>query len=148
MDFPKSIDFHHLNVMFNSRFGRETLNLSVMNPAEDYILNQPEPFRSIMLHLQSVIEQTVPEVDLKYKYKIPFYYIEGRPYCYLNQSKNYVDLGFWNAAHLTVHLEKMTTAGRKMMRSLRYQNLEEIDDSVLKDVLWDAYRMRGKKFWK
>ncbi|MEP0132383.1 MAG: DUF1801 domain-containing protein [Eudoraea sp.] len=119
-----------------------------MNPAENYILSQPEPYRSILLHLQSVIEQTVPEVDLKFKYKIPFYYLQGRPYCYLNQSKNYVDLGFWNAAHLTVHLEHMTTAGRKIMRSLRYTSLEEIDHTILKEVLKDAYKVKDQKFWK
>lgn len=119
-----------------------------MNPSEAYILNQTEPFRSMLLHLQSVIEHTVANVDLKYRYKIPFYYIGGRPFCYLNQSKDYVDVGFWNSAHLTVHLELMTTAGRKMMRSLRYKNLAEIEDAVLIDVLKDAYRVRDEKFWK
>ena len=94
-----------------------------MNPAEEYILNQPEPFRSVLLHLQVIIENTIPEVELKYKYKIPFYYLEGTPYCYLNvpKKKGYVDLGFWNATHLTVNLQYMTTAGRKMIKSLRYK---------------------------
>ena len=45
-----------------------------MNPAEDYILKQDEPFRSILLHLQIVIETTIPEVELMYKWKVPFYY--------------------------------------------------------------------------
>jgi len=76
-----------------------------MKPAEDYILNQTEPFRSILLHLQSVIEHTIPELVLKYKYRIPYYYCNEKPYCYLNQSKDYVDLGFWNGAHLSVHLD-------------------------------------------
>ena len=119
-----------------------------MNPAETYIVNQREPFRGILLHLQSVIETTVPEVDLKYKYRLPFYYIQGKPFCYLNQSKDYVDVGFWHANHLSVHLDKMTTAGRKMMRSLRYKSLEEINDLVLVEVLKDAYSVRDKKFWK
>jgi len=119
-----------------------------MNPAENYILNQTEPFRSIILHLQIVIENTVPELDLKYKYKIPFYYLEGRPFCYLNQSKNYVDLGFWKASHLTVNVEFMTTAKRKLMKSLRYKNIEEIDDEILIEILKDAYAVKDKKFWK
>ncbi|WP_273566113.1 DUF1801 domain-containing protein [Maribacter halichondriae] len=119
-----------------------------MNPAEDYILNQAEPFRSILLHVQSVIEHKVPDIDLKFKYRIPFYYVEGRPFCYLNQSKDYVDVGFWNAAHLTKNLEFMTTANRKMMKSLRYRSLEEINDKVLLEVLKDAYSVKDKKFWK
>lgn len=121
-----------------------------MNPAENYILNQPEPYRSILLHLQVVIGKTIPEAELKYKYKIPFYYLDGRPFCYLNVAKNkdYVDLGFWNAAHLTVHLELMTTAGRKMMKSLRYKSLEEINDKILIAILQDANSVKDKKFWK
>ena len=116
-----------------------------MNPASTYILDQVEPFRSVLLHLQSVIEATVPEVDLKFKYRIPFYYIDKRPFCYLNCTKAYVDLGFWNATHLTVHEDRLTTAGRKVMRSLRYCSLEEIDDQILIAVLLDAYRVKDGK---
>lgn len=119
-----------------------------MNPAEEYILYQPEPYRSILLYLQAAIEGAMPDVELKYKYKLPFYYINGRPYCYLNQSRDYVDLGFWNAAHLTIHLERMNTEGRKMMKSLCYRSLEDIDAIVLKEVLEDAYSVKDRKFWK
>lgn len=119
-----------------------------MNPAENYILSQEEPFRNILLHVQMIIEHTIPDVELKYKYKIPFYYINGRPFCYLNKSKNYVDIGFWNAAHLTAHTEFLVAAGRKIMKSLRYTTLEEIQDTILKEVLLDAYLVRNKKFWK
>ena len=118
-----------------------------MNPAESYILEKPEPYRSMLLHLQLLIECTVPKAELRYKYRIPFYYLEGKPFCYLNQSKDYVDVGFWSAAHLSVHLELMVTAGRKIMRSLRYRSIEEIDETVLRDVLQDAYSVRDKGFW-
>lgn len=119
-----------------------------MNPAEEYMFNQPEPFRGILLYLKATIEGAIPDAELKHKYNLPFYYINGRPYCYLNQSKDYVDLGFWNAAHLTIHLEQMNTEGRKMMRSLRYRSLEDIDATVLLEVLEDAYSVKDKKFWK
>ncbi|HHC79959.1 MAG TPA: DUF1801 domain-containing protein [Flavobacteriia bacterium] len=119
-----------------------------MNPAENYILRQPEPYRSILLHLQLIIEKTIPALELKYKYKIPFYYLEGKPFCYLNQSKDYVDLGFWKAAYLTVHLAYMTTANRKMMKSLRYKTVAEINRQIVIDILQDAYSVKDKKFHK
>ena len=121
-----------------------------MNPAEEYILDQPDPFRSMLLHLQVVIENTIPDVELKYKYKIPFYYVNGAPFCYLNvpKEKNYVDVGFWNAAHLTVYIEHLTTAGRKVMKSLRYHSLETINEEILIEILKDAYSVRDKKFYK
>lgn len=119
-----------------------------MNPADNFILNQPEPFRLMLLHLQMVIEHTIPEAELKFKWGVPFYYVGKRPICYLNQSKNYVDVGFWNAAHLTVNVEHMTTAGRKMMKSLRYKSLKEINDEILIEILQNAYQIKDKKFWK
>jgi hypothetical protein len=36
-----------------------------MNPAAQYILTQHEPFRTILLQLQSLIEQAVPGCNLK-----------------------------------------------------------------------------------
>lgn len=42
----------------------------------------------------------------------------------------------------------MTTAKRKMMKSLRYNNRQEIDDKILIDILKDAYAVKDKKFWK
>ena len=118
-----------------------------MNPAEAYILEQEEPFKSILLHLEVTIRRVAPNVDLLFKYKIPFFYINGKPYCYLNVSKGYVDLGFWHAAHLSLHLDKLETKGRKMMKSLRYRSLEEIDQQVLEEVLMDALSVRGRKFY-
>ena len=108
-----------------------------MNPAEAYILNQPEPYKSILLHLQIIIEQTVSGVNLKYKYRIPFYYLKGRPFCYLNAShkKQFVDVGLPKAGKLTLHTQHMVAENRKIMKSLRYHRLEDIDNSILIDVL-------------
>lgn len=119
-----------------------------MNPAENYILNKPEPYKSMLIHLKSIIEHTILEADLKFKWKVPFYYVDSHPICYLNQTKDYVDVGFWNAAHLTKNLEHMTTAGRKMMKSLRYKKLEDINDAILMEIVKEAYEIRDKKFWK
>ena len=121
-----------------------------MNPAEEYILNQIEPFRSMLLHIKSVIESVIPEVELKYKWKIPCFYVGKSPICYLNVAlkKNFVDVGFWNSTHLTKHLDKMVTENRKVVKSLRYKTLEEIDDEVLIAVLKEADALKGEGFYK
>ena len=119
-----------------------------MNPAEAYILNQVEPFKSILLQLQMVVEQTIPEAVLLYKYSIPFYYLQGKqPFCYLNRTKGYVDMGFWNAAHLTINTDHMVSKGRKYMKSLRYYTIEDINHDILVAVLQNAYEVRDKKFY-
>ena len=119
-----------------------------MNPAEAYILDQPEPYRSILLQLQALIENTLPELQLKFKYHIPFYYTTNSPFCYLNHTKDYVDVGFWHSAHLSIHDDKMVTKDRKSMKSIRYFELDDIDAEVLIDVLQEAYSFRDKGLWK
>ena len=117
-----------------------------MHPAASYILEQPEPFRSILLQLQALIEQTVPDVTLKYKYRIPFYYLYKKPFCYLNQSGDYVDLGFYRGASLTRHSDQMATRGRKVVKSLRYFFAEDIDHGILVDVLREARMVQGQPY--
>ena len=111
-----------------------------MNPAENYILNQPEPYRSILLHLQVVIKNTIPEVEMLYKYRIPFYYLHKKPFCYLNAShkKQFVDLGFWKGNRINIHNKYLVTENRKIMVSLRYQCLEDINETILIEVLKKA----------
>lgn len=121
-----------------------------MKPAEAYILDQPEPFKSILMHLQILIESSFPEVDLKFKWKIPFYYLEEKPFCYLNPSKNkgYVDVAFWVSAHLTKYNEHLISENRKVVKSLRYYQLEDINEEILLSVLAEAHQLKDKGFYK
>lgn len=44
-----------------------------MNPAETYLIEASEPYRSILLHLQLLVATTLLEAEMKYKWKLPFY---------------------------------------------------------------------------
>ncbi len=111
-----------------------------MNPAAEYILKQPEPYKSILLQLQVVFEHLFPEIELKYKYRIPFYYLKGKPFCYFNAShkKQYVDVGIVKGKQILIHSEHLVTEKRKIMASLRYTTVEDIDHDVLIEVLKKA----------
>ncbi|MBU2939670.1 DUF1801 domain-containing protein [Lacinutrix sp. C3R15] len=121
-----------------------------MNPAAQYIVNQPEPYRSILMHLQAVIEHTLPEVELKYKWRIPCYYINNKPICYLNAShkKAFVDVGFWHSAYLSKKYESyLVSENRKLVKSLRYKTLVDIEDAVFIAILQEVYAHKDKSFY-
>ncbi len=120
-----------------------------MNPAEAYILEQEEPFRSILLHIKSMVEVTIPEVDMRYKWRIPCFFAGKHPICYMKATpkKGFVDVAFWNSAHLTKHIELMVTENRKVVKSLRYSSLEDIDDTVLTEVVAESYALRARGFY-
>lgn len=122
----------------------------IMKPAEEYILNQPEPFKSILMHLQILIETTFPEVDLQFKWKLPFYYLNEKPFCYLNssQKKGYVDVVFWVSAHLTKYNEYLITENRKVVKSLRYSSVDAINEEILLAILEEAHQLKDKGFYK
>lgn len=121
-----------------------------MKPAELYILNQQEPFKSILLNLQVLIGTNFPNAKLKYKWKIPYYYLNDTPFCYLNASpkKGYVDVCFWISIPLSNYNELLITENRKVVKSLRYYSLEDINKTVLLSVLKEAYELKGNGYYK
>jgi len=102
-----------------------------MNPAEAYILKQEEPFKSILLQLQSIVEVMLPNPELHYKWKIPFYFNGDLPICYLNQSKDYVDFAFWHGDSLSDYRDYFVTKNRTAITSLRYKSVDDINDDVI-----------------
>lgn len=108
-----------------------------MKPAEEYILSQPELYRSIIYNLQIVIENEIPDLELLYKWKIPFYYYKGKPFCFINVShkRKYVDLGIVKGFQIKNHKEHLISENRSIMKSLRYSSLEEIDTRVLIEII-------------
>lgn len=106
-----------------------------MNPAENYIINQPEPFQSILMHLQIIIEREVQNLELKYKWKLPYYYLNDKPFCFFNVTKGYVDVGFRADSDFDSINSFLISENRKLMKSLRYYKLEDINETILIEVL-------------
>jgi hypothetical protein len=120
-----------------------------MKPAELYILNTPEPFKTMLMHLQILVESTVSEAELKYKWKIPVYYLGDKPLCYFNASlkKGYVDVAFWTSVDLSKFKKELVTENRKVVKSLRYFSLEEINEEVLIEILQAIKNSNQKGFY-
>ena len=112
-----------------------------MKPADLYVLNQSEPYRSILLHVIAVVENALPDITLEYKWKIPYLYYKKKPFCYLNASHKhqFVDVGFAKGFHLKNNLDFLIADnGRNTVKSLRYTSLEKMDHEVLISVIKEA----------
>ena len=123
-----------------------------MNPTEQYFLSQKEPYQSIMLYVRSVIFKALPEVSEKYKYKIPFYYHNKKPLCYLNilKNTNYVDVAFVQGSFLEERfLILKDDNNRKQVRSIQVKSLEDFDELLFIELLRTAAHLldNSKKAW-
>ncbi|WP_333693963.1 DUF1801 domain-containing protein [Flavobacterium sp.] len=111
-----------------------------MKPAEDYILNQPELYREILLNLQVVIEKELPQAVLFFKWNVPYYYLNNKPFCFLNASHKgrYVDLAFNKGYELQQHVAHLVGEKRNTFKSLRFFSIDEINVKILKEVIHEA----------
>ncbi|MFN3753783.1 DUF1801 domain-containing protein [Flavobacterium sp.] len=112
-----------------------------MKPSEVYILNQPEKYRDILLHIIAVVEHNLPEATLEYKWGIPYFYYKKKPFCYLNASHKhqFVDVGFAKGFQLKSNQEHLVADnGRNTIKSLRYHTLETIDNAILISVIEES----------
>ncbi|WGK63898.1 DUF1801 domain-containing protein [Croceiramulus getboli] len=118
-----------------------------MNPAQAYILNAPEPYKTIMLQLQMIIESTVPGLDLRFKWNVPFFYLnKTKTFCFLKHKKDYIDLGLPYGYRLdNKHNQLIAGGNRKNLRSLRYYKPEDIDEQLLRDTLEELHEIRKRK---
>ena len=112
-----------------------------MKSTDLYILNQPENYRNILFHIIAVVENTLPEVTLEYKWKIPYFYYKKKPFCFLNVShkRGYVDVAFNKGFQLNNNLDFLIAGdGRNTFKSMRYFSLEQIDNTILISVIEEA----------
>ena len=124
-----------------------------MNPLEQYLFQQKEPFQSIMLYVRSVIFKTLPEIEEKLNYKIPFYHHNKKPMCYLNVLKgtNYVDIAFVQGVFLQEKFPQLKdNNNRKQVRSIQVKKLEDLDELMFIKLLKKASTLldNSKKAWK
>lgn len=118
-----------------------------MNPIENYLFNQVEPYQSIMLYVRSVIKKTLPQVEEKYSYKLPFYHYNKKPLMYLNVLKgtNHVDVAFMDGGILEEKYPQLKNDNkRKRVRSLQVKTLEDFDELLFVDILNDATKLLDK----
>lgn len=111
-----------------------------MKPVEAYILKQSPEFQEIIYYVISVIEQEMHAIELLFKWGIPYFYYDKKPFVYIapNKSKGFVDIGFAKGFQLKSHQEILVGEKRNTIKSLRYFELDTISDEVLREVIQEA----------
>ena len=123
-----------------------------MNPVEQHIYNQKEPYQSIMLYVRGVILKSLPTVEEKYSYRIPFYNMYKKPMLYLNVLKgtDFVDVAFIQGIVLEEKYPLLKNYNnRKQVRSIQVTSLEDFNEAMFVQLLKDASLclQNSKKAW-
>lgn len=61
----------------------------MLTPLEKFYLDQPEPDQGCLLALKEVILKFDPLITEEWKYRLPFFYLNGQMFCYLWRHKKF-----------------------------------------------------------
>lgn len=112
-----------------------------MDPAlEDFIYSQSENQQLILLPLSDFLIG-FPEINLKIRYKIPFF--DRRTWvCYLNPIKDEgIELAFLRGNELSNTQGALGFYGRKQVMGIRYFRPQDIIYEVIQDILLEALEL-------
>lgn len=123
-----------------------------MKPVDVYFLEQQEPLQSIMLYVRQVILKTLPNIQERYSYKIPFYNMGKKPMIYLNVLKgtDFVDVAFVQGILLENDFPELQDYNnRKQVRSIQLKSIEDLDELRFVKLLQAAAKQleQSKKPW-
>jgi hypothetical protein len=114
-----------------------------MNPAEEYILRQKEPFQSILLCIRDIVLASNDDIQEQFKYGLPFYRFNEKPLCYFNvpKNKNRVDICFWKGFELEDKHQILHARDRKMIKCVEIYSLEEINIKGIVSLLKESFKL-------
>ena len=111
-----------------------------MKITDEYIYRQSEEHQMILLHLISVFKREIPDLEMFFKWGMPYIYYKKRMFCYLisNSKKGFVDAGFARGFQLNRNQASLVDEKRNTVKSLRYYSLGAIDNAILEDVIRES----------
>lgn len=99
-----------------------------------YIDSLPETKREIAEAIRELILTSVPDVEEKLSFKIPFYHYFGM-FCYLNEVDEGIDLGFCRGKDLVFAWPQLDLRGRAMVASIIITTKKDIQTFQLEQLL-------------
>ena len=103
---------------------------------DQFIVKLSENIQDITTYLRNVILETSEDFTEEIKWGMPSYGIQ-KNICYLQPSKNHVNLGFYYGASL-IDKDNLLEGTGKQMRHIRIKKLDEIKSEKIKALIQEA----------
>jgi hypothetical protein len=108
------------------------------NNVQEWFDLAPVDKKLILEALRKIILSQSSKVVEEIKWSRPCYSNNGRLFCYLNVTKNYVTLGFEKGASLKDPRKVLKGTGREM-RHINIKTLDELKQPEIKQLIEEAY---------
>ncbi len=112
----------------------------MLRPIDSYFLNLEEPIKSAMLFLRDFIPTLDANITEEWKYKLPFYYYNGKMFCYLWVHKKYKQPYIGIVAGNKLNHPDLLLEKRAKMKILLIDPEHDIDTDKIATILKEALR--------
>ncbi len=109
---------------------------------DNFYLNLAEPNRACMLSLKEIITKCHPKITEEWKYRLPFFYLKGKMFCYLwiDKRTKHPYIGFTDGGFIDHPMLKQ--GDRKRMKILLIDPNQDLPLELLQEVLRMALNLR------
>lgn len=122
------------------------LGVDNMHPQADlWIEDLDAQLKPIAESLRALILDAAPGIVEEYKYRVPFYYVAGKPMCYLNVHRKGIDVGFWDGHRMQDDYGVFEDRGKKMIRHLHFTDREQVFAEHVLPLLYQAVDFARKR---
>ena len=118
--------------------------MSKYQTVDEYILAQDASTRILIFLLRDIILSTSTEITERLSFNCPFYHYKGM-LCYISIEKKTVYIGFCRGSFLKNKYPFLEIKNRKLIASVSYKDLEDVDAEVIQSILKDSMELNSKK---
>ncbi len=109
-----------------------------MTELEQFYESQSEPNRSCFLFLKQFILEQNHLLEEKWKWKLPFFYYNKKPFCYLwvNKKKNLPYVCFVRSLH--INRPELELESRRQMKAITIDPNKDINIALLGSIIKES----------
>lgn len=121
-----------------------------MNRQVDAYIDQLDtPLAETAAIIRQLLLESVPGIEEKFSFKIPFYHYHGM-FCYLNKTKDGLDIGFCRGKDLIMAFPQLDLRGRDMVASVVLTQPKDIQQLQVPELIiaaaaWNEEAKRIRK---
>ena len=112
-----------------------------MREIDHFYENQEEPLKGCFLALRSILSVAHPAITEEWKYKLPFFYLNKKMFCYLWKDKSTQDAYVSFADGFRLNHPALESGDRKRFKIYRINPAEDINIVELNEIIDQALQL-------
>ncbi|MDB4195380.1 MAG: DUF1801 domain-containing protein [Flavobacteriales bacterium] len=106
-----------------------------MTELENFYNNLSEPNKGCFLYIRKLILDHHPDFTEHWKWKLPFFSYQGKPFCYIWKDKKTTIPYLTFVRSLNINRPELELGTRKQMKALTINPNEDIDVFLIKEII-------------